>query len=198
MFINFSAGSSPENFDLVYVIDTSDRIQSSQLEDVVKMMKAQLALYKIDDKKVRVAIVTFSDKPQLIHKLEEGNDKNEVFKKLFDVKKTNGIGNLADAMEFVQRNVIKNRNRKVPLTVLAVTSKNPNVNEENSLRTSTNQLKNAGAKIIMMTLDPNGLIGQIGKVSNVFGGSISPDGGDLTNVFDDTMDAIKKATGLFL
>lgn len=163
------------------------------------MIKAQLSMYDIDEKKVRVAMVTFSDKPRVIHQLENNNNKNDVFKKLFSIKKSRGIGNLTNAIEFVHQNVVRKRNRKqVPIVVLAVTSKNPRLSQENGLKTASTQLKDSsGAKFIVVTLDPKGLVGEIDKLSNVVGGSIAPSTGDLTDVFDDTIGAVKKATGLF-
>lgn len=177
------------------MIDTSDAATRQQLDQIIKLIRVQSSAYSLGDK-ARVALVTYGASPSTILNLEDGVTHGNVLKGLYSIQKEKGEPDLSKALDYVHNNIVKTARRDRPTILSVFTTKNPSVTQDKQLKSTKEELDKRKVKIVVTTLDKDGMTEPLTSLANVDRGYVVPEDSDsLASVLPESMDAIDRALG---
>lgn len=92
--------------DLVFVIDSSNKVPDTVLLQTKLFIKNLLSNYKISKENAHISLVNYGDKPEILIKLEKGTDAKTVENVLNAILKLGGEKNMEEALKLVKTNVL--------------------------------------------------------------------------------------------
>ena len=183
--------------DAVFLIDGSQNIDMQTFAKIKDFLKGLISSYKISNKKTRIGLLTFGEKPRKILALEAGSTRSAVQQAIIDLRPIGGERQLAAALRYVRSNIF---NKATPsdrdkVILLMTASSVSQGGSENDIKDSLDDFARRKIQFVVIAVDSkrgDKELDTIGKSNPVF---YFKNADQLRGAFTKVLDESGKAAG---
>lgn len=183
-----------KQLDLMFLVDVSSGVTTSQLESLSKVIETNIVRSKRNKPSGELNVVTYNS--QVINTIDFNNVPEESFNDVLNqllIKKDSSGADLNVALNYVENRTLSQENQETKRVVVIFCGKirQPSDIDDSSFIAKVDSLQTNGVETILVDLSKNSPY--LKYLVNVVNGYITPESKDMTDLVWKLSNAIKEA-----